>query len=118
MTTWDNARSVCLDLGGDLVSIGDVDVNNYVKSKLTGNIVDLWAGGNDKVTEGTWVWSDGVTWSYTDWHTGGGNDDDEDCLVVTANPSWWVDVPCTTEHYFMCEKDPGGKGFLHGILVL
>ena len=31
-----------------------------------------FTGATDADTEDTWTWTDGTTWSYTNWWTGGG----------------------------------------------
>ena len=64
--TWAEARAHCrgLSAGGDLVSILDKATNNFMRTLTT----DLsWIGATDEGSEGSWRWSDGSRWGYTNW---------------------------------------------------
>jgi uncharacterized repeat protein (TIGR02543 family) len=52
----------------------------------------LWLGLSDTATEGTWLWSDGSTLTYTDWLNGqpSGNTT-ENHAVLMENSNFWAD---------------------------
>ena len=105
-TTWNNARSTCQSYGGDLVSIPNSDVNNWLCSTL-GCDGNPWIGFNDIAIEGTWVWSDGSPVTYTNWNTGepnnsGGN---EDCGQILYSPTGkWNDSSCSSSNPYICKR--------------
>ena len=62
-------------------------------------------GANDRASEGTWVWSSGDTWSYTNWSSGqpSNADGNEDCGTMWLGSGEWNDAPCTNTYPFVCE---------------
>ena len=52
-------------MGGDLASVPDSAVMELLVSLAQGD--QFWLGGNDVDTEGTFVWSDGEEFTYTNW---------------------------------------------------
>lgn len=99
--TWTNARTAAKSLGPgwDLASIGSAEENTFVKSLLNSGLSErshFWIGATDEASEGTWVWVDGTTWSFTDWWAGAPDDPGgEDRLAYDLrNGSWaWNDAP-------------------------
>ena len=57
-------ESICSAAGGDLVSINDSIENAYVSNILTEH---FWIGYTDELVEGSFVWVDGSTSSFTNW---------------------------------------------------
>ena len=109
---WDDANKACrCSNAANLVSIEDAELNSLV-SLLSGSTTTTWIGGRDFVTEGTWTWSDGTAWSYTNWKSGQptngvGSDDGlaQNCAIMNTAGEW-QDVKCegTTQRQYMCEK--------------
>ena len=66
-TTWYQAESVCVSIGGHLVSITSKTEHEDVKNFLAGR---FWLGGSDEATEGNWTWSDGKSWKEEHWNEG------------------------------------------------
>ena len=68
-----------------------------------------WIGLNDIVSEGDWVWLDGLTVDYRNWDTGEPNDSGssgEDCGVIMVESgrfSFWDDRPCDNNRAYVCE---------------
>ena len=65
----------------------------------------FWIGFNDIAVEGTYLWVDGTTWSYTNWNTGqpvaAG-----DCGYLVGNSGYkWGTGTCTTSIGYTCEFD-------------
>ena len=118
-STRDVARTTCQALGATtrLASIQSASENTLIKN-LSGT-VDVFIGGSDEVTEGTFVWDDGTPFQLTNWNAGEPNNGgaagfEEDCVVMLGASAIgaWNDVPCaptagTTlgSFAFVCERD-------------
>ena len=66
--SWNVARSRCLSLGGDLVSVHSQDEQNLLKSLMTQRW--YWLGHNDLKKEGRYTWSDNSNWTFSNWLNG------------------------------------------------
>merc|ERR1712083_58030 len=116
--TWEAARNNCLDLGGDLASVG----SSAVQAKLYDlqSEVDFWLGANDLSSDTTFSWINGDSWVYDNWNTNQPNHKSgQDCVKMKKNIGRWDDVACTGEFMFACQKahvgtysfgGPGGLG--------
>lgn len=111
------ARATCQTVGAKLVSIQSATENSLVLS-LAGPI-DTFLGGNDEVTEGTFVWEDGSAVVLTNWNTATGEPNnglgmlEEDCIVMRGDAAGkWDDRPCAVppsqptfgSYQFVCER--------------
>ena len=86
--TWTEAKAAAESQGGQLATIKDASDLSSVKSLLAGN--DAWIGGTDKDTEGQWMWVDGTSVDFTNWHpvqpdNAGGV---EDYLEIYSDGRW------------------------------
>ena len=101
--SWGDARTACLGEGADLVSLSNNAENLFTITIVTET---FWAGLNDQASEGSWKWTDGTPYSYTNW--GGGepnNSGNEDCVqIYTSASAQWNDLPCSASLTYMCEK--------------
>jgi len=94
---WASAQSSCAGRGGALVRIDTAAENAIVAGLAGGN--RAWIGGNDLVTENTFLWTDGTTFAvtYTNWRTGepnnGNGNFQEDCALIESGATW-DDRPC------------------------
>ncbi|XP_050417575.2 uncharacterized protein LOC126831001 isoform X1 [Patella vulgata] len=102
--TWSESKMDCEQEDGRLLIIPNMVFSLKLKAVTAMTTHDkIWIGGDDRVTEGTWVWSDGS--SVTGWppgqpdNTGGV----EDCLQLRATINL-NDAPCSMLFYFLCEK--------------
>lgn len=98
--SWLDAQAAAVAMGGNLVTINDIDENNFVLNAFAsaavaaapadGGGLSLWIGLNDYIQEGQWVWADGSAFSYSNWHFGEprGDYDDEDFAGMTVF-DWW-----------------------------
>jgi hypothetical protein len=99
--TWSAADIAATGLGAgwNLASITSAAENAFVVSLITGTIAErthVWIGGTDLATEGTWTWTNGDPFSYTNWWGGEPNNSgDEDYLALDfRSGSWaWNDAP-------------------------
>ena len=66
--TWEEATAYCEARGGYLVTITDLDEQNFVKGLLeeNGTKNSYWMGGYKNVS-GSWEWITDETWDYTNW---------------------------------------------------
>lgn len=120
--TFAAAGSTCAAGGMRLARIDNASENDFVRNTATGRMLgDLWIGGSDTATEGSWVWPDGVQfWSgtamgstvggrFASWAAGQPDEGagGEDCLRMNGTPpgmpTTWADVSCGATSAFVCE---------------
>lgn len=72
VTTWGEAKEYCESQGGYLATITSQEEDEFVYSYLRNNFdyESAYFGFTDQDTEGTWIWDNGETSSYTNWHSG------------------------------------------------
>jgi len=100
---WKDAENHCQEYGGHLASIHSKEENEFIAGLDSDK---LWLGGSDKTTEGSWVWSDGSTFSFTNWGPGNpnnnvvinGKDYSQDCLTVNYGYGKWDDLECSGQN--------------------
>ena len=107
--SWTTAETYCDSYDYHLATIDDASEDRWIDttadSYSTGK---WWFGLNDISSEGSFVWSDGSTSSYTNWKSGepnnaGGN---EDCAQINRyTDGTWNDEPCSSGFFFICEAD-------------
>nr|QNH72454.1 toxin candidate TRINITY_DN20653_c5_g3_i1.p1 [Ceriantheomorphe brasiliensis] len=105
--SWDDARQMCLEQHGDLASINTAQQQAFIDNQLKclNNDIKFWIGANDKANEGTFVWSDGSTMSYTNWAAGEPNDNtNEDCVEILTKTFQWNDQQCSDINGYICRK--------------
>jgi len=109
---WMNAEAEiqCRENGGHLASIHSKEENDFVTSLDSGV---MWLGGYDN-TEGSWRWSDGSTFSFTNWGCGEPYrpQSNEDCMTTNercgGKLGLWNDINCSTFiTKFVCKKSTG-----------
>jgi hypothetical protein len=83
--TWTTARTNCSNMGGHLVTITSSGEQNFIFGLWPSG----WIGLTDEVTEGTWRWVTGETYSYTNWNNGEPNNSgNEDYVQFVSNGKW------------------------------
>ena len=105
MRTWSAAKTHCVSLGSLLAAIHSRKENDFVRTLISS---PAWLGGNDIVSDGTWVWEDEEQWGgFTSWRSGEPNGGDyEQCLVMRYDFSGeWNDAPCSNEKDYVCKMD-------------
>jgi len=66
--TWKEARTLCEDIGGRLVTITSAEEQQVVESLITNGTKNCyWLGGTDEGAEGVWKWITGEAFEYTNW---------------------------------------------------
>jgi|GEM_PF-5973066 len=116
--TWEEASAFCKGLGGHLATISSKDENdflyNYMKAQ---NVESAYFGLTDKDNEGTWVWDNGETSTYRNWHSGEPNsensNEDYAMFYYKYSDGLWNDGDFTGagtvggKAGFICEWDNG-----------
>ncbi|MCX6975596.1 MAG: flagellin [Verrucomicrobia bacterium] len=94
--SWREAKADAEAKGGHLATITSQDEWDKILSIGNLNSSNLWLGGTDENTEGSWEWVTGETWSFTNWHPGqpdGALVENEDYLHKFASSTFWNDWP-------------------------
>lgn len=115
--TYDTAVADCMErgTGWKLVEINSAAENAFV-ARIVGT-GESWLGGNDRTTEGTWVWGSGTTFwtggptgmasgsAFTSFEAGEPNDGNgnSDCLRMIMGGAW-RDSDCAAEYPGVCES--------------
>lgn len=87
--TWTTARSNCVAMGGHLVTITTSGEQSFIFNIWPSG----WIGLTDEVTEGTWRWVTGETYSYTNWNSGEPNNAGNEDYVQFVSNGRWNDLP-------------------------
>ncbi|XP_048244770.1 uncharacterized protein LOC124121271 [Haliotis rufescens] len=101
-----DAESHCQALGAIVAPTKDMGELEFVSAfREKGQYI--WIGGTDIDTEGTFTWSDGTPFNWTNW----GNDQpnnyaNQDCIESydETNQYQWNDQDCTFELTFVCRR--------------
>ena len=99
--SWGNAYTTCVRAGLRLASVHSAAENALLVTAAAGN--EVWIGGTDAASEGTWKWSpSGAPLSYTNWIGGEPNDwGGQDCLQVYSSGKW-DDYFCSAKKFHVC----------------
>ncbi|XP_067669831.1 uncharacterized protein [Haliotis asinina] len=99
-----DASSHCQALGAIVSPTKDKEELDFVSS-LRDDIETIWIGGTDFDTEGTFKWSDGTPFTWTNWEEGQPNNyaRNQDCIELYDNKEW-NDLVCSTEYPFVCRR--------------
>lgn len=98
---WNNAQAQAAAVGATLLTVSSLAENNAVwnAAVAAGVTGGLWIGYSDQVTEGTWLWQDGSTGTFTNWNTNEpsnstcfGSNAGEDAAVIQMSNGRWNDV--------------------------
>ena len=99
--TWQDADTYCRGRGGHLASIKSEKEQREISMTSLGDPV--WVGGSDKTEEGTWTWTDGSNFSFTNWEAGyGNNGEDSNCMMSEGLK--WMDTSCDSHRAFICQN--------------
>ncbi|MFN3196914.1 MAG: lectin-like protein [Bradymonadia bacterium] len=100
--TWEDARTLCQNYGGDLVVLDTAAESDSLGSLVSGT--NFWIGLTDINDEGNFVWVDGSdTSSFDAWRSGEPNDANnrEDCAELRSDGEW-NDLPCDNTRAYIC----------------
>lgn len=110
--TWYDAKSICENMGGHLVTINSAEENQFVAGFADYSSL-FWLGATDAATEGTWQWITGEPFSYVNWAENqpdnyAGDEGAENYLLNADANGNWVDICGCTPFLFICEIDAAG----------
>merc|ERR1711962_11697 len=100
--SWNQAEQQCQDMAipfGHLASVTSDTIHQYVLEGMKNRSLDfVWLGGTDKDKEGTWKWTDGSPFEFTNWPKGEPNnwigdtpnEPDEDCMHMDRLGLTWL----------------------------
>ncbi|CAK8681517.1 unnamed protein product [Clavelina lepadiformis] len=105
--TWHDARSHCLSMNGDLVSIISDGENSFVESQIYVADLggDVWIGLNDLDIENYYQWSDGSPVVLTRWFWDEPKTGKHRCVNMYRFESYWNDKDCEETLPYMCKKE-------------
>lgn len=114
ITTWKGAKEYCESKGGYLATITSREENDFVYSYLKNNFdyESAYFGFTDQEEEGVWVWDNGESGTFTNWHAGEPNDENpnEDYAMYyykysdgTWNDGDFGDQTVNSGRVFICE---------------
>ena len=86
---WTDARTACTNMGGYLVTVTSAAENNFIFNLWPSG----WIGLTDEVTEGTWRWVTGETYSYSSWNPGEPNNAGNEDYIQFVGGGKWNDLP-------------------------
>jgi hypothetical protein len=101
-----NARAHCLEAGMDLVSIQDLEENQWLDAQISaGTISRAWIGLSDITQEGVFQWLDGSAAPLRAWISGEPNNAQmaEHCAEIFPG-ALWNDNVCNLARAFICES--------------
>merc|ERR1712126_266285 len=110
--TWILARENCqrMNPGADLASSNSKAENEFLLKLSEGETINTkggWLGGSDSHMEGEWVWTDGSSFNYTNWHTSHFGDMTKNCMYMYMNLNSyrgeWYDEHCHQPREYFCE---------------
>jgi len=97
---WESGRDLCYTYGYHLATLGDSTENAWVDGMAdTYSTGKWWIGLNDRDSEGTFVWENGESVTYTAWASGEPNNSGFHPDLT------WNDEPCGSAFPYVCEAD-------------
>ncbi|XP_051465466.1 macrophage mannose receptor 1-like isoform X2 [Apus apus] len=119
---WHAARDACINLGGNLATIPNEQVQAFLFYHLKDAITDVWIGMNDINKESEFLWTDGSTVSYTNWLNGAPEKKqsyydyydaeiltditmETDCVFIIKSEGKWRDDTCYNERGYICQMN-------------
>ena len=105
LLSWKEAESYCQNWspGAHLASISSEEEQTFLQQNFPQTV---WLGGSDIDQEGSWIWSDGTCWNYTNWHSDEPDNSGsiQNCLLGNLNELKWGDAYCEEKKMFVCMK--------------
>jgi hypothetical protein len=98
---WTTAKSNCAAMGGHLVTVTSSGENNFLFNLWPSG----WIGLTDEVTEGTWRWVTGETYSYSNWNSGEPNNAGNEDYIQFVGSGKWNDLNNNNSLDYVIEFD-------------
>ena len=109
--SWEDAEAYCVNQGGNLASVETKKELQEIGKLMDSNTRKKlwWLGGSDSQVEGSWTWSSGAKWGFTNWETEYGFDGNggtrANCLAINSIKLTWRDLSCASwkKMRFICK---------------
>ena len=115
--TWDDAEAACDAIyGGHLASISSQSDLDFLVEWVLEPAETYWIGLNDKTIEGTFEYTDGIAFSFSNWgvHQPALTlSNNEDCVYLLGDGTFHDDA-CTVARTYICERDGAFSGAVNG----
>ena len=101
---WRDAEKKCVEFGGHLASVHSDQENSIIFQ--TSKKAITWIGGSDLAKEGSWIWRDGSSWSYSNWQSrqpDNGFGQGQNCLNIGLYAEKWDDEFCDKTFQSICK---------------
>ncbi|XP_051984581.1 galactose-specific lectin nattectin-like [Xyrauchen texanus] len=108
--TWIAAEKTCLSYGSNLASVHNHEEYMFIQNMIrqqTHTSTRTWIGGNDAVSENSWLWSNGKPMNYQLWAPEQPDNyrGYEHCIEMNyGDSSNWNDLNCFEKFPFVCSK--------------
>ncbi|XP_010904068.2 macrophage mannose receptor 1 [Esox lucius] len=116
---WQEARTFCINQGGNLASILSEKEQAFLTTQMLGNPQDMWIGLNDVNWEMRFLWTEGKGVSYTNWAKGHPTsvpdgrysfmDEVFDCVILVGSTpkqtGMWKVEDCLAKRGFICKRN-------------
>ena len=87
-STWYNAELAARALGGHLVAINDMLENSFLQATFS-SYGNVWLGLSDEAQCGSYVWTSGESFSFTNWASGQPNNSgNKDYTAMQSDGTW------------------------------
>nr|XP_061794468.1 galactose-specific lectin nattectin-like [Nerophis lumbriciformis] len=100
------AETVCNVFGGNLVSIRTQLENEVVRHVILaggGSFLRSWIGLHDRIEDGSFLWTDGSDFGFTDWANNRPRENtNQDCAEINFRGEFWNDINCRRRRPFVC----------------
>ncbi|XP_030609756.1 uncharacterized protein LOC115797337 isoform X2 [Archocentrus centrarchus] len=102
-SSWSDAKFVCSQSGGDLVSIHTPEDQQFV-AQVANTAAPVWLGGYQEQQNGPWFWTDGTPFRISSWITqrqktaGGG----WACMEMIPTGGELHSTPCEELKFYIC----------------
>lgn len=115
---WQTAANDCTAWGGYLAALTTQQEIDDLGGLRASTIQDIWLGGTDAASDGTFVWLSGEDWLYpggaAPWASNEPNGGAaESCVEIYKNGKL-NDVQCGDTQNWLCERPPAGMPFVPG----
>ncbi|XP_028395191.1 uncharacterized protein LOC114519267 isoform X2 [Dendronephthya gigantea] len=107
--TWEEARSTCLERGGDLLTITNEKEKEAVADQIKNSFHDYyWISLNDRDYRDIYDWSNGDANGLINWGTGApdnsGKINRKACVRMKRTGLYWKDEDCSNRRPYICMK--------------
>uniref|UniRef100_A0A663E991 Mannose receptor C-type 1 n=1 Tax=Aquila chrysaetos chrysaetos TaxID=223781 RepID=A0A663E991_AQUCH len=104
---WHAARDACIDLGGNLATIPNEQVQAFLFYHLKDATTNVWIGMNDINEESTFLWTDGTQDLLIAFCNGCVSSPllQTDCVFIMKSDGKWRDDSCDNERGYICQMN-------------